>query len=80
MTIFVCMSNGTDECCCCGGSATLGGTQDAVPGSVPSLRYCSLECHDEWEDFLAEQAQQRSAAWCDMCGYDNHEHAKDCSA
>lgn len=53
--MFFCDSNGFDECCCCGGSATLAGTQEAIPGSSPSLRYCSVECHDDWEDHLAEQ-------------------------
>jgi hypothetical protein len=53
-----------DTCCLCGGSASLGGTQDPIPGSVPSLRYCSTECHDEWEDELArrrEQAERQAA-------------------
>lgn len=55
MSVHLCFSV-TDECCCCGGSASLGGTQDPVPGSRPSLQYCSVECHDDWEDFLATQA------------------------
>ena len=65
-----------DECCCCGGSATLGGTQEAVIGSVPSLRYCSTECHDEWEDHLLTLAGSRNT--CSTCGYDCGEHAPDC--
>ena len=67
-----------DTCCCCGGSASLGGTQFPIPGSVPSLSYCSLECHDDWENYLAEQDEKRVTNWCSMCGYDNHEHADDC--
>lgn len=49
-----------DTCCCCGGSASLGGTQHPIQGSVPALRYCSDECFVEWEDFLAER--DRTAA------------------
>jgi hypothetical protein len=67
-----------DTCCCCGGSASLGGTQHPIPGSVPSLRYCSMECHDDWEDYLARQAEWRASDWCPSCGFDNHEHADDC--
>lgn len=58
-----------DECICCGGSATLGGTSEPVIGPT-GLRYCSLDCHDEWEDYLATLAEKR-AAICRVCGSDN---------
>lgn len=74
--IIVCTSTGYDECCCCGGSATLGGTQEAIPGSSRSLRYCSIECHDSWEDFLATERERFT--YCPSCGYDCGEHADDC--
>ena len=51
-----------DTCCCCGGSASLGGTQHPIPGSVPALRYCSIDCHDDWEDYLAERSERAAAA------------------
>jgi len=60
--IFLCTAEDiglADSCCCCGGSASLGGTQDPVPGSVPSLRYCSIDCHDEWEGVLADREERR---------------------
>jgi hypothetical protein len=68
-----------DECCCCGGWIYAAGNKESIVGSVPSLRYCSIECHDDWEDFLAEQKQHFDAAWCPTCGYDRHEHAPDCA-
>lgn len=78
MSAILCFSTGFDECCCCGGSATLGGTVEAVIGSQRSLRYCSIECHDDWENFLAEQRERVTC--CPSCGYDQREHADDCSA
>lgn len=73
--VFLC-TNLTNDCCCCGGS--LG------PHPVPSargkaLRYCSVECHDAWEEHLDEQNKQRSEQWCPTCGYDRHEHAPTCA-
>lgn len=41
--------------------------------------YCSIECHDDWEDHLAGQARLRSSEWCPTCGYDRHEHASGCA-
>lgn len=50
-----------DVCCCCGGWVYAAGNLHPVPGSVPALVYCSLECRDDWEDFLAAQDAQRAA-------------------
>lgn len=41
--------------------------------------YCSLDCHDSWEEHLAEQERLRSADWCPTCGYDRQEHAPTCA-
>ena len=64
-------------CCNCGGYSS-----DPIPGSVPALVYCSLECHDEWEDYLDRRNEE--SAWrlacCPRCGFDNSEHAPDCDA
>lgn len=75
-TVFVCTDICGDTCCCCGGSATLGGTQEAIVGSAATLRYCSIECHDEWEDHLASERERM--ACCPSCGFDCQEHADDC--
>ena len=77
MNAIVCMDVCGDTCCGCGGSATLGGTQEAIPGSSPTLRYCSIACHDEWEDELAHRAELR--ACCPLCGFDQQEHADGCA-
>jgi hypothetical protein len=82
MTFILCPM-GTDEfglgseCACCGGSATLGGRQEAIPGSAPILRYCSVECHDEWEDHLAQRGAPDGKT-CESCGYDRNEHEEGC--
>lgn len=34
--------------------------------------YCSIECHDDWEEFLATQGSWFQ--YCDECGYDSKEH------
>lgn len=67
-----------DTCCCCGGSASLGGAQEPVPGSVPALRYCSMECHDDWENYLAGMREWAATNFCPACGFDNHEHQRGC--
>jgi hypothetical protein len=46
---YVCVYFGhDDECQCCGGSASLGGTQEALRTDIGV--YCSAECHDEIRD------------------------------
>lgn len=75
--VFLCTDICSDTCCCCGGSATLGGTQEAIVGSSPTLRYCSTECHDEWEDYLAAGWERLEC--CPVCGFDCKEHAPDCT-
>jgi hypothetical protein len=66
-----------DECVCCGGSATLGGTQEAL--TVNGRRYCSEDCAADWEAFLRHQDKVRAEDWCPTCGYDQREHASDCA-
>lgn len=41
--------------------------------------YCSVECHDSWEEHLADMARERASEWCPTCGFDRHEHADDCA-
>ena len=84
MTLRLCTAEDmgmADTCCNCGGSASLGGTQPPIPGSRQSLRYCSVKCHDEWENRLVEraEAQDRRLACCPECGFDNSEHDDGCS-
>lgn len=73
MTVIVCADLGS-ECACCGGSVG----RDPIP-SPRGLRYCSVECFDDWEEYLDQQDRARAAEWCPTCGYDQHEHAEDCA-
>lgn len=74
-TIILCRGSGT-ECWCCGGSVYAeGGPFD------PDPRYCSQDCHDDWEAHLYDQqvAHARRFGCCPECGFDNEEHMEGCS-
>ena len=44
---------------CCGGWVYAEGNTVPIPGSSPTLQYCSQDCHDDWEGVLADEAEQR---------------------
>lgn len=81
MSVFLCgeSSIGPVGCQNCGGSATLGGTQDAL--WTDGGTFCSDECYEEHIEFCARQdeARRRRLTVCSDCGFDNSEHAVDCS-
>jgi hypothetical protein len=47
-----------ETCCCCGGWVYAADNPHPIPGRVPSLQYCSPECHDDWEGFLSDQDER----------------------
>lgn len=78
MTVFLCFGS-PDECVNCGGSATLGGTQEALVTDHGT--FCSTDCHDEAAEFAdrAKRAVENSRVYaCRDCGLDNYEHTADC--
>ena len=48
-----------ETCMCCGGWVYAEGNTVPIPGSSPTLQYCSQDCHDAWEGVLAYEAEQR---------------------
>jgi hypothetical protein len=48
-----------ETCMCCGGWIYAAGNLAPIPGSAPTLQYCSQECHDDWEGYLADREQRR---------------------
>jgi len=48
-----------ETCMCCGGWVYAEGNTVPIPGSSPTLQYCSQDCHDDWEGVLADEAEQR---------------------
>lgn len=94
MTIFVCTGSDVHggprwrECIGCGGSTAadpepgvLRGPFEAPEGSLARGEYCSESCWADWEDYLQREkaARDRRLAICSSCGFDNQEHALDCS-
>lgn len=72
MTIIVCKPL-KPSCWCCDSTYPQGDEMIVLPnGRV----YCSVDCHDDWEDYLARQdeADRLRKALCPECGYDNQEH------
>ena len=56
-TIHLCTATDVgmaETCMCCGGWVYAEGNTVPIPGSSPTLQYCSQECHDDWEGFLHE--------------------------
>ena len=78
-TDVICLYFGDpDECQNCGGSATLGGTQEAL--KTPEGTFCSADCHDEAVEFAERAKAGHRSNWCPECGFDNHEHSTECHA
>lgn len=70
---FVCLYFGSGEDCwnCGGWLKAAGGPFDG------DSRFCSEDCFAD-AAIRAEEIARRTA-WCPKCGYDNSEHAPDCS-
>lgn len=68
MTNFICLTThtGFDECWECGGSATLGGSQDAVTAPHVGGRYCSYECLESYREH-ADRSRRARDRRCDIC-------------
>jgi len=83
MTIFLCshldvFADGIRECWNCGGATTCG---DGIPFPDPETgaeNWCSEECWEEFEEFVARSRERSETNFCIKCGYDNHEHSLDC--
>ena len=54
-----------ETCMCCGGWVHAEGNTVPIPGSSPTLQYCSQDCHDDWEDalFAAALSNERRGRW-----------------
>ena len=70
---MICLYFGpADECRCCGGWTKAGG--GPFEGD---RRFCSEDCYADDQERQARIAARQ--AWCPACGYDQGEHAPDCS-
>lgn len=75
--VFIACPDLSGECTACGGALP----PEPIPSARGSaLRYCSVDCHDDWEQHLDDEASRLASAWCPTCGYDRHEHAPGCEA
>lgn len=43
------------------------------------VKFCSVECADDWDTRVEREARHRATDWCPACGFDNHEHNVGCA-
>lgn len=68
------------ECQCCGGSTTSVDAETGERGPFEGdSRFCSEDCFAEVQEMAEHQRQMIAAATCSTCGFDNFEHADDCT-
>lgn len=79
-TGFFCLTTRTmwDECPNCGGSPKADGCSPIK--AFDGFTYCTSECAEEAAHLADRERRRFASTWCPACGYDNHEHADDCSA
>lgn len=76
---FICVLRTPSGLCCnCGDEGILlRGEQPIL--NAKGLTFCSVECADEFDTRTEREELKRATEWCHACGYDNHEHASDCT-
>lgn len=75
---FICMWRGwPGECPNCGGWTKADGCEPIQ--AFDGFTYCTSECAEEAAELADRERRRFASNWCPACGYDNHEHADDCT-
>lgn len=46
--------------------------------NAQGVKFCSVECADEYDTRVEGEKTRRESDWCSSCGFDNHEHNVGC--
>lgn len=76
MTVFVCTDLGHECANCCDASWYYRGEQPIV--NAEGVKFCTVECADEYDTRVERERAWRNSDWCPACGFDNHEHDAGC--
>lgn len=79
MSGFVCLLEQGIECANCTDASWYYRGEQPITNN-DGVKFCTVECADEYDTRVEAERAWRASDWCAECGFDNHEHQDWCGA